>query len=367
MDKDLLKSNSRNKFKILSIDGGGIRGIIPCKILADLESELIKRDGDDVRLSDYFDIICGTSTGGMIAIGLALGLTAKEILDLYIKHGTDIFPIKKKWKISKLKNWALGKPFYERDLLKKHLETLYGKCTRDGDTRLGHAKTRLIIPTYNAEHGTIHIFKTAHGEGLVRDYQIPAVDAALCTAAAPVYFEPYSFTYTTKGTNDKQTFQNMVDGGLIANNPSHIGLIEATECLRIPLNDISLLSLGTGLDNFSAKICSKTMGPKFWTNPLSSQGIRIYNAMASAQSEDISNKLNLLQNGVAKSHAENFKYKRIQYKFNKGEEIELDDASKSAVERMNSIAQQLFREHGAIIESMFLQNKKSEFEPLKKI
>lgn len=82
-------------FKILSIDGGGIRGIIPAKILCDLEEEAIKKDGPNARLCDYFDLICGTSTGGIIAIGLALGMTAKEILDLYMEHAKRNLSFKK--------------------------------------------------------------------------------------------------------------------------------------------------------------------------------------------------------------------------------------------------------------------------------
>ena len=346
--------SGKKKFKILSIDGGGIRGIIPCKLLTDLESELMKRDGENARLADYFDLICGTSTGGIIAIGLALGLTAKEILDLYEENGNDIFPGKRRTMLNKLHCFFTNKPFYSRNRLKALLQQTYNKCTRDGDTRLGHAKTRLVIPTYNAEHGKIHVFKTAHAEGIFRDYQIPAVDAALSTAAAPAYFEPYSFTYTNKGTSDKQTFNNLVDGGLVANNPAYIGLIEATEALKVSLQEISLLSLGTGLDNFTTRI-----------HPLNKNGIRLYNAMASAQSEDIDNKLSLVKRGVAGCHQESFEYFRIQYTFNKGEAIDLDDTSNHALTTMNSIAQQLFRTHGAEIERKFLQEKKNDFQPLK--
>lgn len=79
-------------FKILSIDGGGIRGVIPCQILAELENDIIERDGPDARLCDYFDLIAGTSTGGIIAIGIALGIKAQTILKLYLNHGDEIFP-----------------------------------------------------------------------------------------------------------------------------------------------------------------------------------------------------------------------------------------------------------------------------------
>lgn len=367
MSKEQIQSslNGKKKFKILSIDGGGLRGIIPCKLLTDLESELMKRDGENARLMDYFDLICGTSTGGIIAIGLALGLTAKEILELYEANGNEIFPGRRRTIANKLHCFFTNKPFYDRSRLKELLQQTYSKCTRDGDTRLGHAKTRLVIPTYNAEHGRTHIFKTAHAEGLFRDYQIPAVDAALSTAAAPAYFEPYSFTYTNKGTSDRQTFNNLVDGGLVANNPAYIGLIEATEALRVSLDEVSLLSLGTGLDNFTTRIHPKKMGSMFWTNPLNKDGIRLYNAMASAQSEDIDNKLSLVRRGVAGCHQESFEYLRVQHIFNKGEAIALDDACDKAVTTMNSIAQQLFRIHGVEIEKRFLQEKKNEFQPLK--
>lgn len=78
-------------FTILSIDGGGIRGVIPATFLALLEEQL-KREGKAAKTSDYFDLICGTSTGGIIAIGLALGMPAAVILSLYRDHAAEILP-----------------------------------------------------------------------------------------------------------------------------------------------------------------------------------------------------------------------------------------------------------------------------------
>lgn len=88
--------DEKKKFKILSIDGGGIRGIIPAKILYHLEEVAIKQDGPNARLCDYFDLVCGTSTGGIIAIGIALGMTAKDILKLclFLKKVDSIFTLK---------------------------------------------------------------------------------------------------------------------------------------------------------------------------------------------------------------------------------------------------------------------------------
>ena len=200
------------KFKILSIDGGGIRGAIPCKLLADLENDLRKRHGKEVALTDYFDLICGTSIGGLLAIGLALGLRASEMLSFFEEHGSDIFPVNRRSWPKKFYNLLLGYSFYERTKLKDLLLQKYNGCVPDGDARLGDARTRLIIPAYNAEKGVIYNFRTAHTEKLVRDYQVPAVDVALSTAAAPIFFKPYDFSYVKKGTDECCVFHNMIDG-----------------------------------------------------------------------------------------------------------------------------------------------------------
>lgn len=156
------------KFKILSIDGGGIRGVIPCQFLANLENDLIQKYGEDTRLCDYFDLIAGTSTGGIIAIGLALGIKAQDILNLYVNHGNKIFPKPQQRNVSKAKRIIFKKTFYDRMPLKKLLNETFN----DGDEpkRIGDAKTRLLIPTYNLESHQIHVLKTAHSEKLQRDY-----------------------------------------------------------------------------------------------------------------------------------------------------------------------------------------------------
>lgn len=146
-------------FKILSIDGGGIRGIIPCQILAELENDMICRDGQDARLCDYFDLIAGTSTGGIIAIGIALGIRVQTILDLYLNHGEEIFPSRNQRTISKIINIFQGNPFYQRKRLKELLKIAYEGNTGISDVRIGHAKTRLIIPTYSLSNREIHVLR----------------------------------------------------------------------------------------------------------------------------------------------------------------------------------------------------------------
>ena len=178
-------------FKILSIDGGGIRGIIPAKILALAEEEL-KRNNHACRICDYFDLICGTSTGGIIAIGLALGMPAYEILSLYRDIAKIIFL--HQGNLQKVLKILFKEELYKRETLKHFLSDSYNRYAGESPARLGHCQTRVCIPAYDADRGMMHVFKTSHHPQLTRDYQIPACDIALSTAAAPVYFDSYDLS-----------------------------------------------------------------------------------------------------------------------------------------------------------------------------
>lgn len=109
----------RTPFKILSIDGGGIRGMMPARLLSELEDELT-REGKNPRLCDYFDLICGTSTGGIIALGLALGMPAQDVLKLYRDNASNIF---------KKKTLRLGffNSIYSNDFLSSPEKSLAGQ------------------------------------------------------------------------------------------------------------------------------------------------------------------------------------------------------------------------------------------------
>ena len=163
-----LNIENKEPFRILSIDGGGIRGIIPAKGLSLLECELAKRKMPS-HICDYFDLICGTSTGAILAIGLSLGISAQKMLDLYLKHAKDIFPrqnlLKQGFKIL-----CKGKSLYERERLSELLEQTYRDAIVNEVARLGHCKTRVCVPTYDVSTGKIHVFKTSHHEQFDRDY-----------------------------------------------------------------------------------------------------------------------------------------------------------------------------------------------------
>ncbi len=189
--------------RLLCIDGGGILGTFPAAFLAGLEQHLQRPIGS------YFDLIAGTSTGGIIAIGLAMGLRASTLLDLYEKRGPEIFGHGK----GPVADFALDKlRFARRLVVNKHdAQPLRAVLNDVLDTRrIGDAKTRLLIPAWNPVARSVYIYKTAHHARLRNDYKCLAVDAAMATAAAPTYFR-HHVTENAVG---------LTDGGTWANNPT---------------------------------------------------------------------------------------------------------------------------------------------------
>ncbi len=200
------------QFKILCIDGGGIKGLYSAKILSHFESELRRVHGDAARIVDYADLICGTSTGGLIALALALRIPAETICEFYEKKGPQIFKGSQSV-LALLRQTLYGGKFSDKPL-REGLEEMFQKRT------IGDSDCLLCIPTYDFTHGTYEIFKFDHKEGnLSRHNGLPMVDVALATSAAPTFF-PLA---QVAGENDAQ----YVDGGVWANNPSLVGLTEA--------------------------------------------------------------------------------------------------------------------------------------------
>lgn len=214
--------------KILTIDGGGIRGTFPAAFLANLEQDL------DQPIGRYFDLISGTSTGGIIAIGLALGMSAAEILKLYENKGPAIFAqthssvrgwVERCFRAGRHLVWA---PKYSAEPLRDALHEVLG------ERKLGEAQTRLVIPAWHPQTQGVYIFKTAHHPRLKTDYKELAVDAAMATAAAPTYFAQHVTA------NDV----GLVDGGMWANNPTGIAVVEAVGTLGWPAEEVKVLSIG---------------------------------------------------------------------------------------------------------------------------
>lgn len=193
-------------FKVLSIDGGGIKGLFSARILEHFEQKY------NCSIADYFDLICGTSTGGLIALGLSLKIPVGLISNLYYKRGKRIFPQRLSL-IRSLIQLALGSKYGNKEL-RQALEEMFG------DKTLADSNTLLCIPAFSLTDGRPFIFKYDHLEGdLVRDNKTKYIDIALATSAAPAYLP-----IITIDTYDKKQF---VDGGVYANNPTLVGVIEA--------------------------------------------------------------------------------------------------------------------------------------------
>lgn len=221
-------SDEGKTFRILSLDGGGIRGVFPAAFLARLEEHL------EHPIGRYFDLIAGTSTGGIIAIGLGLGVATSDILKLYVEQGPAIFdqqhgPVEN-WIRQKARGFAhLFVTKHSSEPLRRALEGVLGR------RRLGESRTRLVIPSWHPVLERVYIYKTAHHPRLETDYRQPAIDAAMATAAAPTFLKPHM----------TESAVELVDGGVWANNPIGIAAIEAIGMLRWPAYRLKILSIGT--------------------------------------------------------------------------------------------------------------------------
>lgn len=210
---------SPDTFQILSLDGGGIKGIFSAALLAAIEADL------GTRVADHFDLIAGTSTGGIIALGLGLGLTPRQIVEFYFSWGPQIFPNTLGWR--SLLKWA------HRKYSPAPLETALKSCFQD--KLFGTSSKRLVIPAYNLGEDDVYIFRTPHHERLKRDFKVPAWKVAMATTAAPTFFPGF------RGVDS----QRLIDGGVWANNPTMVALVEAYGTLNVPLGAIRVLSIGT--------------------------------------------------------------------------------------------------------------------------
>ncbi|CAH1442757.1 unnamed protein product [Lactuca virosa] len=257
-----------NLITILSIDGGGVRGIIPSVILEFLETELQKLDGKNARLADYFDVIAGTSTGGLVTTMLATPgvdnrpiFAAKDIKDFYLQHCPKIFPprdIRRHRRLGAVKKAikALRGPKYDGEHLHKVIrETLKEK-------QLHETLTNVVIPTFDIKCLQPMIFSSFQ---IKKNPNLDAKLSDICigTSTAPIYLPPYSFK--TKDSKEKLLKEfNLIDGGIAANNPTLVAISEVTnEITRgnsnfYPINATEygrflVLSLGTGSQQVQAK------------------------------------------------------------------------------------------------------------------
>jgi hypothetical protein len=257
------------EFRILSIDGGGIRGIFPATVLAELEERFL----DGSPISAQFDLVTGTSTGGIIALGLAAGLKPRDMADLYVDRGREIFPPYPDTRLGRARKWyhdIRNYLYYRYDRTTLHL--LLTKLF--GQRLLGDSSVRLCIPSADGRYGDVYIFKTPHHPDYKKDKLESMVDVACATSAAPTFFRPL----------DAGGYR-YVDGGVWANNPIMIGLVDALACFNIDRHRVSILSIGCGDEQYvvgNAKV--KFGGKLLWTDIISAaMSFQSQNALGQAK------------------------------------------------------------------------------------
>jgi uncharacterized protein len=217
-------NNEQARFQVLALSGGGYRGLYAAKILADLEQEI----GD--HIARRFDLIAGTSIGGILALAIAMEIPAERMVKLFEQHGPEIFK-------RRISLWGIARAPYSSEPLAKLLsnDELFGQKV------LGDCLHPLIVPAINYSSGQPQLFKTPHHHSFKRDHQFRLIDVALATSAAPGYFPRHTF-------NNNQ----YVDGGLYANAPGLLALHEANIFFGQPPESVRMMAVGTMSSKFTA-------------------------------------------------------------------------------------------------------------------
>jgi patatin-like phospholipase/acyl hydrolase len=259
-------------FRILSLDGGGIRGAFEAAVLAVFEEKLQR------PVSDYFDLIAGTSTGAIVAAALAAGKPAQSIIRFYVEQGANVFHERDAYRsrgwvrpffplVSKVFRKRTGRKF--EDLLRArfcpfHLEEAFTELFGDA-TMASLDRARVVIPTVNLTDGQTRVFRTPHLPDWTHDGALKITDVLRATTAAPTYF-PH------KEMPDGRSY---CDGGLWANTPSILALAEAMKigklCTRetcdpsFEVEQIRVCSIGTGRVSYSLCPPGGDAGALYWS------------------------------------------------------------------------------------------------------
>ncbi|KAL7262089.1 hypothetical protein ACSBR1_000465 [Camellia fascicularis] len=339
-----------NLITILSIDGGGIRGIIPATILTYLESQLQELDGEDARLADYFDVISGTSTGGLVTAMLAAPnennrplFAAKDIKPFYLEHGPKIFP-QKRGMFGSLRNTLklLVGPKYNGKYLHKVIKE------KLGETRLHQTLAHVVIPTFDVKHMQPTIFSTYEVQ------KSPYLNARLSdicisTSAAPTYLPAYNFKNQDSEGNVKEF--NLIDGGVAANNPALVAISQVTKQIFhenqdfFPIKPMDygrflVISIGTGSAKVEKKYNAK-MAAKWsvlgWL--LHGSSTPLVDVFTQASADMIDFHISIVFQAL---HSED-NYLRIQEDTLTGTDASVDVSTKENLEKLVKIGESLLK------------------------
>ena len=377
------------KMRMLSIDGGGIRGVIPASVLVEVERIIQDRD-KDAQLADCFDLFAGTSAGGLIS-GLLLmpersdnrstatpppeqrrrtemlpesrcaarkpAMSAQDLLDFYLEYGPGLFKVSPAERIKRL--GGLIDERYSSAGFNRALDSRLGKKGSSSEPMLSHLLRPTVITTYNAGNGVPFFFKqhTAVKAG-GRDFSLR--DVALATSAAPTAFE------TVDLRSNIDHLGASIDGGLFANNPTMCGYAEAHGYFGHTANDIAILSLGTGVSHQTYEYEKmRNWGAASWVQP-------IFEMMIAGSSNVVDYQIRQIFHTVG-DDVPDHQYLRLQADLSRESEStkKMDNASPANLDRLVDIGRELVHSRRAeleqFIDSQLLGRQIEHVAPMTKV
>ena len=315
--------------KVLCIDGGGIKGLYSAQVLAKFEEVF------NTTIAEQFDLICGTSTGGIIALAASAGISMKDVVAFYEKSGPRIFA--QQWKpfvsplliVRQASLWSK----YSNANLKKELTNVFGS------KQLKESKTLLCIPAYNVTGGKPRVFKKDYGTQYNRDDCVKYVDVALATSAAPTYFPSHKI--------DDLVY---ADGGLWANNPIMVAFEEYINNFYADnrFNGLSILSISS-CEYPYGEMSRLNRGFLCWKDTLFDDYSQAQSISSQRLLKIIIDKLKL-----------NVKFERIvndKLSGDQAKKIKLDKASTSALSLLKGFGVQTAMENKEKVETFFQTGK----------
>lgn len=323
---------------VLSVDGGGVRGLIPALLVEDIVRRvgfLRYRTGrsGEMQAHDLFDIFAGTSTGALLTLGLTLPQphTPSQIVEVYRRKSGTIFPVSRFSSVLAMRQAFTEK--YDHHPVEKVLSDLFG------DTTLSQARSNLLVAAYNTDDRGPFFFKHYTEETVRRSAALRNAsaenpdfylrDVARATTAAPTYFVPAQITSLAGVT------YSLVDGGLVANNPALSAYVEARKLYRDARRYV-IVSIGTGRSgrSFSHEVI-KRWGYLDWVSP--THGVPVTAMMWDGQSESVAHALKSLP--------------RVEYfRFNAdlgAVSEEMDDAREENLHRVEALARRIISNHSS--------------------
>lgn len=315
--------------KILSIDGGGIRGIIPAVILSAIE------DLTGKHITHLFDFIAGTSTGGILTLGLTKPnsdgkpqYTAKDLIELYEKEGRNIFRRSKLIPnhVQPLVKYKFPSDGIE-DVLGRYFETI----------RLSEALQEVLITSYDIEKRSPYFFRRSQARANPNLYDFPMAKVARATSAAPTYFEPLKL----KVNQSASPYHAFIDGGVFANNPAMCAYAEV-KSIYPNVTDILVVSIGTGeLARRLPYEEIKNWGMAQWAQPILDV---VFDGISDTVDYQLQQLLPITEDG-------NKRYYRFQTDKLEQNDV-IDDTNESNIQSLKVLAQKILEERNSDLKGL---------------